>query len=336
MRDAKRGGGIARWPGLALCAAGLVAAVAACSTSRIDLDQLPTEPIALTWWESDDARDLLDAMDPQGAAAPLSEQARKAVLAANPGRLMLLDPRTRELRPVGAAPPGARALAFSPDHQRLLFESDRIAGSPQIYEVDLASGNLTTLTHGLVHRGADYTPEGLVILRVDSEQALTAEVVRTTRSGGRATGIYETAVGDTIRASPDGSRLLWEQLRSTAAVTNRGAQWFLVIAAAEAGEPPQPLAPGRDPVFHPDGGWIVYTAPSAGSMQLRRIRPDGTGRAPLGAASLPAEAPAISPDGRYVAYVGRDSRGAKLYIRRFDGTGDRVLLDDGMAMAPVW
>jgi len=306
-----------------------------CSTSRIGFEELPEAPIALTWWDAEDARRLQEALNPERLPPGVDlRELQEQALARTPGRLYLLDPRTRELERVAAAPPGARALAFSPDHRRLLFRSDVIDGRSQIYEVDLADGELLTLTHGSPHLHADYVPDGLVLMR-QGERGGTAAILQASPSGGGARALYETAASDSLRASADGRSLAWEQVRPGPGATRRARQPFVVVAEAGGDEEVRALAPGRDPVFHPEG-WIVYTAPSAASWQLRRIRPDGTGRAPLGPVGAAAESPAISPDGRYVVYVGSDSLGAKLYVRRFDGTGERVLLSNGMTMAPVW
>ena len=67
-----------------------------------------------------------------------------------------------------------------------------------------------------------------------------------------------------------------------------------------------------------------------------RVRPDGTGRAPIGRGLFDERRPTFSPDGRLVAYVTEVDSRPILNVRRFDGTGDRVLFNDGDADHPVW
>ena len=78
-------------------------------------------------------------------------------------------------------------------------------------------------------------------------------------------------------------------------------------------------------------------APVKRELRLWRIRPDGSGRAPIGRGMRQEARPAISPDGRLVAYVASESRPRRhLYLRRLDGTGDRILFADGDGQYPVW
>ena len=61
---------------------------------------------------------------------------------------MLLWPQTGELTRVEAAPPGARPLAWSDDHNRLLFSSSHRGGREQLYEYQLETEVLRTVTRG--------------------------------------------------------------------------------------------------------------------------------------------------------------------------------------------
>ena len=49
---------------------------------------------------------------------------------------------------------------------------------------------------------------------------------------------------------------------------------------------PRNLGAGRSPAFSPDSQWIVYTARVRGRWSLYRIRPDGSGRHPIGEGTL--------------------------------------------------
>src|SRR5690606_1332051 len=94
---------------------------------------------------------------------------------------------------------------------------------------------------------------------------------------------------------------------------------------------------GGNPVFTPDGAWIVYVARTTRGHRLFRVRPDGTGRTPLGAGVQEENHPAVSPDGRYVAFVVTETtRRERIWVRRIDGTGDRPLLTSGDGSVPVW
>ena len=97
------------------------------------------------------------------------------------------------------------------------------------------------------------------------------------------------------------------------------------------------LSPGQHPAFSHDGKWVAFAAPYQRELRIWRIRPDGTGRAPIGRGMRHEARPAISPDGRVVAYVAaEDAPRRHLYLRRFDGSGDRILFSDGDGEYPVW
>ena len=111
-----------------------------------------------------------------------------------------------------------------------------------------------------------------------------------------------------------------------------------VVALDDPDAKPRVFGRGLDPVFTPDGAWIVYTAKTTKGQKLVRVRPDGSGRAPVGTGPDDENHPAVSPDGRYVAYVVKDpTKRERLRVRRFpDGTGDRPLVETGDATTPVW
>ena len=146
--------------------------------------------------------------------------------------------------------------------------------------------------------------------------------------------ITDGALAESLRWSPSGDPIV-----------------FVVVQRLRGGLPPRPymirqspsadaqatmLTTGRDPTFTPDGEWIVYSAPVGSDWKLRRIRSDGSGRAPLGKSMRDEVSPTVSPDGRFVVYVAREGGQDLLFMRRMDGSGDRVLPADGSFESPVW
>jgi Tol biopolymer transport system component len=102
---------------------------------------------------------------------------------------------------------------------------------------------------------------------------------------------------------------------------------------------PQTLTAGRDPVVTPDGGSVVYSAPTRDGWKLWRMNPDGSGKRRFGKGPYEETDPAVSPDGRFVAYVGflrKRHHEPLLLIRPMDGSTDRLIKLDGNTFHPAW
>ena len=98
-------------------------------------------------------------------------------------------------------------------------------------------------------------------------------------------------------------------------------------------DPPQPIPATQ--LIEQDGSSFDRSS-LKGRWSLYRIRPDGSGRRPIGQGTLDELDPSFSPDGRLVVYVGDDGFQKQLYLRRFDGSGDRLLLGSGGGTDPIW
>ena len=72
-----------------------------------------------------------------------------------------------------------------------------------------------------------------------------------------------------------------------------------------------------NPVWSPDGQWIVFTSERRGSADLYRVRLDGTGLERLTDSPAFDDQAAFSPDGRQIVFVST----------RADGTADLWVLD---------
>jgi Tol biopolymer transport system component len=131
--------------------------------------------------------------------------------------------------------------------------------------------------------------------------------------------------------SPDGSVLIWSGL-------GPGDADVLMAVDPGAPAPPRVLTRGREASFSADGAWIVYSAPVRGSWKIWRMRPDGSGKHPLGASPRRERQPAASPDGRFIVYVSEESEGGRqqLWVRALPAAIDRPLAHDHDGLLPAW
>jgi TolB protein len=97
----------------------------------------------------------------------------------------------------------------------------------------------------------------------------------------------------------------------------------LVLGQAAPGAP----APARWIVFsaHPNGG--------TGSLQLMRVRTDGTGLQQITTGRYTATEPAFSPDGKRIVFA---RLGSGIFRANLDGTGLRRVTSGARDIYPVW
>jgi Tol biopolymer transport system component len=337
-------------------AGGLVIALGlgSCQGLALAPAELPDAPIAFHWRDPETARrhaELLAAREPAGppggaeGVARVDEIAgylkRIAGLEEGPreeetsGRLALLDPRTGRVTPVEAARRDAYPVAWAEPGRRLIF-SQFDGDLRQLYEVDLERGEVHRLTRGpQAHARGCLLPDGrLVASAAGSEPDARGEPRVVSRivaaHGGRAdpAALSEGPADHSPACAPDGRAGVWVRRGQ------RGRESIVSRSPPDAA--PRMLGPGREPSFSHDGRWLVYAAPVQRHFRLFRVRPDGSGRAPVGESALEEHQPAFSPDGRLVAYVAHDGHRRRLHVRRVDGSGDRILFADGDAESPVW
>jgi hypothetical protein len=331
----------------------LLATGCAGGSGAVDLKRLPASPIALLYRDESLAMQRIDAIhdlekrnkpsDREGMVVRVEtldalfggtpDAERK--LAATAGHLAFFDPVEHEVEVLHGAPPGAKPLAWSPERDKLLL-SGRFRDTVQLFTWERATGLFEIVSSGTSnHPMGCLGPGGRVVAAEARRISGNYEVRMLATPPGSSAGLRPVTPGpaDVFPSCSPNSSLVAYVL-----VDDEGEFQVAVRDIDAPSEAPRVVARGTDPVFTPDGTWIVYSAIGARGNRLFRVRPDGAGRTPIGAGTTDETQPAVSPDGAYVAYVSREkeSQRERLRVRRFDGTGDRPFLTSGDADAPVW
>ena len=337
-------------------AAACVAALAGCAGAPLRSEEIPDAPIAILWRDPPAARKYAEWLDAQQGGDP-APRGRPGVpnvddtaayleqiagVGGSPagerqgaGRLALLDPRSGEVAPVEAALRDALPVAWSEPGRRLLF-AQFDGQARQLYEIDLERGEVQRLTRGPnAHSRGCLLPDGSLVASsagaVASAQGapeVVSRIVRQRPGGAAPEALSDGPADHSPACAPDGSAVVW---------VSRGPKGREAIhARAPIDAEPRRIGPGRDPSFSRDGQWVIYASPVRRSWRILRVRPDGTGRAPVGESGLEERQPAFSPDGRLALVVVDSGVARRLHLRRVDGSGDRILFDDGDVEFPVW
>jgi hypothetical protein len=312
-------------------------------------EDLPESPLALLHLTGDEARrhaEIINETSGKSQGPPtgffrLSDVQKilgkdeKAEFAELTGHLSLLVPRTGELKALESAPKGAAPLAYSSDRQQLLFRARR-ADAQQLMLLDIGHNTLQPLTplDIFVTAGTLASDGRLVYSAIQlSNAGPTMRLFLRSPGSERPRPLTGGPADGAPVFSPDGSVLVF------VSHAKDGGDVIVRLDPQEPDPVMRILTRGRDPVFVPDGSWIVYSAQVGREHHLWKMRPDGSGKLPIGVGSRETTDelhPAVSPDGNFVAYVSELEGRSYLRVRRMDGTGDRSLLDQGDGAWPVW
>ncbi len=333
-------------------------AASGCQGPRYAFEDLPGTPVALvfrTMAESDQVFDYVlenekrlrqartgrvealgsydkNRVDAEALGALVGIGGLEDRASATLGRLTLLDARTGELTPVEWAKRGSRPAGWSPDRSRLLYITMR-RGSPQVFERNLRTEESQQVTHDrLRYIDATYCGDDTMIFSAADPSGRFRLYLR--RAGaGSPTGITELAAAYAPACDASGKAVFFETLEA------RGQEMIARLDLDDPSAAPVVLTRGRHPAVTPDGEWVVYSARARGGWKLWRMRPDGSGRHPLGRSSRWEQSPAISPDGRYVVFTATEGERPvrqQLWVRPLDGDDDRPLRVQGDALHPAW
>jgi Tol biopolymer transport system component len=323
----------------------------ACLGPSFQLEDLPSEPIALVYRtreESENRAELLSRAKEKPRPRRPGEKyfrledigdflglgrSREEKRADFLGRMALLDARTGEVERLEFSPRGARPLGWSHDHRLLLYQAPVGGERQQLFEYDRRTEEVRPIGRGFhYYVGASYGPDGrLALARVDPREGAAARSrIFVTRPGGGSPRAVTPGPQDVWPVwSPDGSVLIYLSLDEA------GSEVIRAIDPLEGGKS-RVIARGAEAAFSPKGDWVVYSAKRRGRWTIWRVRPDGSGKHPIGSSTHDERDPSVSPDGRFIVYVAEADEHQRLMVRPLDGSGDRRLLKDGDGLLPAW
>jgi hypothetical protein len=344
--------------------AGLGSSTLSCVSTRLQPEQLPEQPIAFLHWPDKAATKRAEIFEkaaelpppppgqeqtPERTLREIQAHLRAEVspalqlrLAKHPGRLMLYWPQTGEIEPVEAAPLDALPLAWSPDHQRLLFASARRGGEVQLYEYHMERRDLSPITTGPAeHPRGSYVGDGRLVIHRSEQRSRYSiphqSLVLTGLAGRIERVIAEDVIPGSMHFLAGQDRIVYEKV--DVRPRSDGPAFYQSMVATmglEPGATEQTLVRGREPTPTPDGQWIVFASESSAGYRLRRMRVDGTSRVPIRPGDTEERMPSVSPDGEFIVFVHVVNGRRRLAVRRFDGTQERMLLKEGWSEFPVW
>jgi len=197
--------------------------------------------------------------------------------------MFLIDVDGTNLTPLPNVPGGDYDPAWSPDGDWIVFTSLRITNRPRIYLMNIQTLEVKRLSDEF---SRDYqpswSPDGKRIVFVSRRQGPSdlwvmladgSEQERLTLSG--------TKVNASPKWSPDGNLIVFTQALKPGGVPRLAVFSNVEGKTVEYGFDLGPT-PVRDPVFSPDGLWILFTSwPNGRNHDIYMIAANGAGKTQL-------------------------------------------------------
>lgn len=277
------------------------------------------------------------------------------------GDLYLLSPDFQTTIKMGLSSIGGLiAPSWSPDWQRLVFQTSSATGPWDAYVVDVGcvdlpegclphTRNLTEDDPGLFV-SLSWSSDGQKIVytyryTTDPTEPFYIWVMNPDGTGrNRLSGIE----GDDPRWSPDGQMIAFESWvigEEWGVPEGEGGEVGDVFLMNADGSNPRRLTralpDSEQPAWSPDGQKIAFLSAEGGSlfggarMHIYIINVDGTGLKRL-TGEFDAYCPAWSPDGKQIAFSYQWPDASGIYLINADGTGLRKLVEGENVGCPAW
>lgn len=185
---------------------------------------------------------------------------------------------------------------WSPDGASLI-----VNGGGALFRVPLADPTLQPIPcEGLSHLNNDHgiSPDGKTLVVSDSPARGTAVIYTLPAAGGRPERITDKAPSWWHGWSPDGNRLAYTCVRDgtfgIATIPARGGEETVLVTSAHHYDGPD---------YTPDRAWIWFNSDRGGTMDLWRMRLDGSDLERMTCDDSVDWFPHPSPDGSNVLYL---------------------------------
>ena len=226
--------------------------------------------------------------------------------------------------------------SMSPDGQSVIYAAFREPNIYEIYEMNIASGNVTQLTDRLGNlNGPEISPDGsLIAFKLSTA---TANQIWLMNRDGTNPHSIPNALGWDPTWSPDGMSILF------ASDIQGGVQLYTIkLDGSELLKISNlPAIRGRSD-WSPDGQFIVTYSGQPWNRDVYIMNVDGSKAHMLSPTGGNSQGPSISPDGQWVAFTSYfdkygDDHGCEIYIMRVDGSDVRRLTNnDYCDYQPRW
>lgn len=212
-------------------------------------------------------------------------------------QIELLEVATGNRQVIYTAPNSLQAPNWTPDNKALIYNSDGL-----IYRFDLAKRTPQVLNTGNVKSNNNdhvLSFDGKMLGLSSSLPNLGSIIWTVPVTGGTPKQITPTGPSYLHGWSPDGKTLTFTGQRNNE---------FDIYTVPSTGGPEKRLTnhPGLDdgPEYTPDGKWIYFNSNRTGTMQIWRMKPDGSNQEAVTTTNEFHDwFPHISPDGKWIVFL---------------------------------